>query len=155
MPLGSAKYIPPVSSLNIRISSPDIISGLSDDASTKAGKTTAGLKLANKSISFLNFNKPFSGLFSKSTPSYFGLPTAPNNTASASIVSTSVSSVKGVPYLSYEAPPTRPSLILKLIVLFLASQSTTLNVSLTTSGPTPSPGKIIKVLFEVILNFLY
>ena len=92
--------MPPVSSLNINISNPDIMSGFSDEASTKAGKTIAGLRLANKSISFLNLNKPFSGLLSKSTPSYLGPPTAPNNTASASIVSANVSSVRGVPYLS-------------------------------------------------------
>ena len=92
--------MPPVSSLTIKISKPEIISGFNDDASTRAGKTMAGLKFANKSISFLNFNKPFSGLFSNSTPSYFGPPTAPNNIASAFIESASVSSERGVPYLS-------------------------------------------------------
>ena len=56
-----------------------------------------------------------------------------------------------MPNLSYDAPPTKPSFILKLIFLFLASQSTTLNVSFTTSGPTPSPGKIINVLLDDIV----
>ena len=52
----------------------------------------AGLRLANKSISFLNLRRPFSGLLSNSTPSYFGLPTAPNKIASASTASDKVSS---------------------------------------------------------------
>ena len=82
------------------MSKPDIISGFNDEASTRAGKTIAGLRFANKSISFLNLSKPFSGLFSNSTPSYLGPPTAPNSIASASKESARVSSDKGVPNLS-------------------------------------------------------
>ena len=133
------------------MSRPEIILDLREEASTRAGNTMAGLRLANKSISFLNLRRPFSGLFSNSTPSYFGLPTAPNKIASASIASANVSSERGVPYLSKEAPPTKPSFKLKLILLFFANQSTTLKVSLITSGPTPSPGRTINVRLDGIL----
>ena len=92
MPLGSPKYIPPVNSLTIIISRPSIISFFNADASTRAGKHIAGRRLANKSKSFLNLKRPASGLFSYSTFSHFGPPTAPKRTASdffASVIASS------------------------------------------------------------------
>ena len=84
IPLGSPKYIPPVSSLTIIISRPETISGLRVDASTNCLKHIAGLKFANSFNSFLNFNNALSGFFENSRPSHYGPPTAPNITTSLS-----------------------------------------------------------------------
>ena len=66
------------------MSKPEIISGLSDEASTNCSKQIAGLRFANNFSSFLNFNKALSGLLENSRLSYFGPPTAPRITASLS-----------------------------------------------------------------------
>ena len=66
------------------MSRPDIISGLSEDASTNCLKQIAGRKLANNFNSFLNFNNALSGLLENSKLSYLGPPTAPRITASLS-----------------------------------------------------------------------
>ena len=63
---------------------PEIVSGLSEDASTNCLKHIAGRKLANNFNSFLNFNNALSGLFENSKLSYLGPPTAPRITASLS-----------------------------------------------------------------------
>ena len=65
----------------------------------------AGLKLANKSSSFLIFNRPLSGRILKSKSSHFGPPTAPNKIASDFFAVNKVFSVIGIPYSSIEAPP--------------------------------------------------
>ena len=59
-----------------------MISVLRVDELASASKTIAGLKLANKSNSFLIFNRPLSGLFSKLQTLPFGPPTAPRRIAS-------------------------------------------------------------------------
>ena len=64
------------------MSRPSIISLFNAEASTNAGKHKAGLRLANKSKSFLSLKSPASGLFSYSILSHFGPPTAPNKTTS-------------------------------------------------------------------------
>ena len=84
--------MPPVNSLTIIISRPSIISFFKAEASTRAGKHNAGLRFANKSKSFLNLKRPASGLFSYSTLSHFGPPTAPKSTASDSLASDIASS---------------------------------------------------------------
>ena len=84
IPLGSPKYIPPVSSLTIIISSPETISGFKLEASTNCLKQIAGLKFAKSLSSFLNFNNALSGFLEKSKLSHFGPPTAPKITASLS-----------------------------------------------------------------------
>ena len=66
------------------MSKPDIISGLSEDASTNCLKQIAGLKFANNFNSFLSFNKALSGFLENSRSSHLGPPTAPNITASLS-----------------------------------------------------------------------
>ena len=48
---------------------------------------------------------PFSGRIAGSTLSHLGPPTAPSNTASAALQASIVSSVKGTPYASIDAPP--------------------------------------------------
>ena len=63
---------------------PEIVSGLSEDASTNCLKHIAGLKLANNFNSFLSFKRALSGLLANSKLSYFGPPTAPSITASLS-----------------------------------------------------------------------
>ena len=63
---------------------PEIVSGLSEDASTNCLKHIAGRKLANNFNSFLNFNNALSGLLENSKLSYLGPPTAPRITASLS-----------------------------------------------------------------------
>ena len=55
------------------------MSGFNEEASAKELKTFAGLMLAYSSNSFLNFNRPLSGLKSNGKFSYLGSPTAPNN----------------------------------------------------------------------------
>ena len=84
IPLGSPKYIPPVSSLTIIMSNPDTISGFKLDASTSCLKQIAGLRLANNFSSFLNFKSALSGLFENSKLSHLGPPTAPKITESDS-----------------------------------------------------------------------
>ena len=70
IPLGSPKYIPPVSSLTIIISKPETISGFKLDASTNCLKQIAGLRFANNFNSFLNFKSALSGLFENSKLSH-------------------------------------------------------------------------------------
>ena len=67
IPLGSPKYIPPVSSLTIIMSKPETISGFKVDASTNCLKHIAGLKLAKSFNSFLNFRRALSGFLENST----------------------------------------------------------------------------------------
>ena len=59
-------------------SNPLTRSDFKDDESERASKTTAGLRLANRSRSFLNLSKAASGLLSLSTLSHLAPPTAPN-----------------------------------------------------------------------------
>ena len=66
------------------MSRPEIISGFNEEAWTSCLKQIAGRKFAKSFNSFLNFNKPLSGLLENSRPSYLGPPTAPNITASLS-----------------------------------------------------------------------
>ena len=100
IPLGSPKYIPLVNSRTIIISNPATSSFFNDEKSAKASKHCAGLKLENKSNSFLSLRSPRSGLTLKSKLSYFGPPTAPSNTASTFRALATVSSVIGTPNLS-------------------------------------------------------
>ena len=67
IPLGSPKYIPPVSSLTIIISKPETISGFKVEASTNCLKHIAGLKFAKSFNSFLNFKRALSGFLEKSS----------------------------------------------------------------------------------------
>ena len=70
------------------------------EAETRASKTSAGLRLANNSNSFLKPNKPASGLFDLSTSSHFEPPTAPNNIASEFFAFSKTAGVKGSPLAS-------------------------------------------------------
>ena len=63
------------------MSKPETSSDFKDDASTIDSKHKAGLKLANRSISFLILKSPCSGLKEKSRLSHFSPPTAPSKTA--------------------------------------------------------------------------
>ena len=78
IPLGSPKYIPPVNSLTIIISSPETTSGFRVEASTNCLKQIAGLKLAKSFNSFLSFNNALSGFLENSRLSHVGPPTAPS-----------------------------------------------------------------------------
>ena len=95
--LGSPKYIPPVSSLTIKISNPSIIWFFIGDAAASSLNRNAGLKLANSSSSFLNARRAYSGLSSQERSSHFGPPTAPNNIASDFFASSRTLSGKGEP----------------------------------------------------------
>ena len=121
-PLGSPKYIPLVSSLMIIISRSDIISSFRLDAETKASKTIAGLKFANKSSSFLIFSKPLSGLLMKSNFSHFGPPTAPKSIASDFFARFRTLFVIGSPYSSIDAPPISSLEISNSKLVFLSNQ---------------------------------
>ena len=90
-PLGSPKYMPPVSSLTIKRSKSDTNSFLIVEAETKYLDKIAGLKLAKKSYSALILNNPFSGFFSEGKSSHLGPPTAPNKIASLQSAFSSVS----------------------------------------------------------------
>ena len=59
-----------------------MISGFKLDDSIRGSNTSAGLKFANRSSSFLILRSPLSGLFSNFKPSHLGPPTAPRMIAS-------------------------------------------------------------------------
>ena len=141
IPLGSPKYIPLVSSRRINRSSDSITSGFSVEEFTKELKTIAGLKFANKSISFLILSNPRSGLISKLSLSHFSPPTAPSKTASTFFAFCIVSSVIGSPYSSIEAPPIEPRIILKFELVFFVIQSISFTACSDISLPIPSPGR--------------
>ena len=100
IPRGCPKYTPPVNSLTIIMSKLLTTSFFKVEAETRASKTSAGLKLANNSNSFLKPNKPASGLFDLSTSSHFEPPTAPNNIASEFFAFSKTVGVKGSPLAS-------------------------------------------------------
>ena len=72
------------------------MSGFKEDELIRESNTIAGLKLANKSSSFLIFNKPRSGLNSKGSFSHLGPPTAPSIIASDLFIFSRVLSCSGV-----------------------------------------------------------
>src|SRR5579884_163589 len=140
--------MPPVSSRTIIRSSPATRSRFRLEASASASNTTAGRRLANRSISLRSRNRPASGRMSKGTLSHFGPPTDPNSTASAALACASVTSVSGTPEASIAAPPTRPSLNSKLAMRRRSQNSASRNTSRMISGPMPSPASTRTLRFD-------
>ena len=101
-------------SLIIIKSRPFIISDFNEEEEARESKTIAGLKLANKSSSFLILRSPLSGLLSKVRPSHCGPPTAPKSIASETLSLSRTLFVNGSPNSSIELPPTNSSVILSL-----------------------------------------
>src|SRR5215469_9257450 len=140
--------MPPVSSRTIIRSSPSTISRLRLEASASASKTTAGRKLANRSISLRSRKMPRSGRSSNGRLSHFAPPTAPNSTASLATAAAIVSSVSGTPCSSSAAPPTRPSVTSKLAIWRRSKNSTRRNACRMISGPMPSPASTRTLRFD-------
>src|SRR5215471_10467063 len=132
--------MPPVNSRTIIRSSPPTSSRLRLEASARASKTTAGRRLAKRSISLRSRRMPRSGRSSNgNVSSHLGPPTAPKRTASLAIASARVWSVSGTPDSSRAAPPTKPSVISKLAIRCRSQYSITRKVWRMISGPMPSP----------------
>ena len=143
IPLGSPKYIPPVSSLIINISKLLIISGFKLDDSINESNTIAGLKLAKRSSSFLILRRPLSGLFSKGSFSHFGPPTAPKRIASVLVIFSNVFSERGVSFLSIDSPPTKSSIISIFRFVLLFNQLNIFLLSFEISCPMPSLAEVL------------
>lgn len=82
-----------------------VISGLRGQASESALCIMAGRKLAYSPKPSLKPSNAFSGLWSPATVSHFGPPTAPNNTESAFLHCSNVSSGRHFPTSSIAQPP--------------------------------------------------
>ena len=95
----------------------------------------------------------FSGRIEGSTLSHLGPPTAPSNTASAALQASIVSSVKGTPYASIDAPPAFLSIQLTFTLAFSKATSHTAFAAAIISVPIPSPG-INTIFFSLIYIFL-
>ena len=102
----SPKYIPPVSSRTIIISTPFLArSGRSGLVGISSSYSTAGRRLANSFMPARRLNKPFSGRMCAFRSFHLGPPTAPKSTASDLLQAVSVSGGSGTPVTSIALPP--------------------------------------------------
>ena len=102
----SPKYIPPVSSRTIIISTPSFTSSyLSGEALASDFHSFAGRMLEYSPISCRMRSSPFSGRLSTGMSSHLYPPTAPSSTLSAARQPSAVARGSGSPHSSMAQPP--------------------------------------------------
>ena len=141
--------MPPVSSRTQRTSKPSGISSFfTGEAWVRAGRQDPGRRFAKRPKCFRKGRRaPRSGWISGGRFSHLGPPTEPKRIASAFSQASMVSCGRGVSLLvpSSAAPPTRCSERETSKENFSETASRTLRASTMTSGPMPSPERMVIV----------